>query len=205
MDGLPSKSISKPILLAIPLFCLVLAILGASDELSYLFVLEFLDNMAGTPDITFLPSQQPEIGQDYQKQQFFNYQGLNLMDSNNNATQIPLVSKQVIEEWANTTNTIRGVSPRWLVPVVVNRTDSLLLVTDVQRELKMGLGLKSHLQVLGEREVALSGDLLGKSGKRVGEQMEIELSIKDLFNGRKLVEKYQSLASEDEDGLISKR
>lgn len=39
MDKLPSKSLSKSILIATPLFCLVLALLDASDDLSYLFVL----------------------------------------------------------------------------------------------------------------------------------------------------------------------
>ena len=67
MDKLPSKSLSKPVLVAIPLFCFILAILDSSDELSYLFILEFLDNMAGSPDITFLPSQQPEMGDNYEK------------------------------------------------------------------------------------------------------------------------------------------
>ena len=39
MDKLPSKSLSKSILVAVPLFCLVLAILDSADELSYLFIL----------------------------------------------------------------------------------------------------------------------------------------------------------------------
>ena len=79
MDKLPSKSLSKPILIAIPLFCFILAVLDSADELSYLFILEFLDNMAGTPDITFLPSNQPEMGDNYQKLQYFKVQGINLM------------------------------------------------------------------------------------------------------------------------------
>lgn len=78
MDKLPSKSLSKSILIAVPLFCLILAILDASDELSYLFVLSFLDNIAGAPDITFLPTTQPQIGLDYHKQQYFASRGLDL-------------------------------------------------------------------------------------------------------------------------------
>jgi hypothetical protein len=84
----------------VPLFCLILAILDTSDELSYLFVLEFLDNMAGTPDITFLPSQQPEIGDNYQKMQYFKYAGINLMEGDGTRTQIPLVGRAEIEQWA---------------------------------------------------------------------------------------------------------
>jgi hypothetical protein len=133
MDKLPSKSLSKSILIAIPLFCIIIAILDTSDELSYLFILEFLDNMAGTPDITFLPSSQPEIGSDFQKEQFLKAHHITLMDSINNGTQIPMVRKSDIEQWAEKFEIIRGVSPRWLVPVVVNRTDSLILVNDVKK------------------------------------------------------------------------
>jgi hypothetical protein len=59
MEKLPTKSLSKSILIATPLFCIILALLDASDELSYLLVLDFLGNMAGSADITFLPTQQP--------------------------------------------------------------------------------------------------------------------------------------------------
>lgn len=61
MDKLPSKSLSKSILIATPLFLLILAIMDTSDELSYLFVLEFLGNIAGSADIMFLSSQTPEV------------------------------------------------------------------------------------------------------------------------------------------------
>ena len=62
MDKMPSKSLSKSILIAVPLFCFILAILDTADELSYLFVLSFLDNLAGSPDLTFLPTAQPQRG-----------------------------------------------------------------------------------------------------------------------------------------------
>jgi hypothetical protein len=57
MDKLPSKSLSKSILIATPLFCIVLALMDAADDLSYLFVLEFL----GSVDIMFVPTSQPEV------------------------------------------------------------------------------------------------------------------------------------------------
>lgn len=151
MYNLPSKSLSKSILIAIPLFCLVLAILDTSDELSYLFVLEFLDNIAGTPDITFLPTQQPEIGSNYQKYQYFSYHGINLMQNGRNSPNIPLVTKKPIDEWAEKYEIIRGVSPRWIVPVVVNRTDSLILVSNITNELNMGVGIKSGLHNLNDQ------------------------------------------------------
>ena len=109
------------------------------------------------------------------------------MESSSSGTQIPLVRKDVIEEWADKYDIIRGVSPRWLIPTVVHKTDSLILVSDVMKETSMGLGLKSNLEPLNENEIALSSDLLSKSGKRVGDKIEIKLSIKDLFNGRKLI------------------
>lgn len=37
--------------------------------------------MAGTQDITFLPTQQPEIGNEYQKYQYFQYHGIDLMEN----------------------------------------------------------------------------------------------------------------------------
>lgn len=59
MDQLPSKSLSKSILIATPLFCIVLALLDSSDDLSYLFVLQFLGNVAGNADLMFIPTLQP--------------------------------------------------------------------------------------------------------------------------------------------------
>ena len=68
MDKLPTKSLSKTILIATPLFCIVLAILDASDELSYLFILQFLGNVAGNADLMFIPTSQPEVrSNDYAK------------------------------------------------------------------------------------------------------------------------------------------
>jgi len=55
---------------------------------------------------------------------------------------------------------------------------------------------------LGPDEVALSYDLLSKSGKNVGDTIDINLSIKNLFNGRRLIEKYQSVQSHDENSLV---
>ena len=53
--------------------------------------------MAGSPDITFLPSQQPEMGNNYEKLQFFKVQGINLMESSSNGSQVPLVRKDIVE------------------------------------------------------------------------------------------------------------
>ncbi len=61
MDKVPSQAISKTLLVVTPLFLIVLAILHTSSELSYLFILKFINNVAGSADITFLPSTQPQI------------------------------------------------------------------------------------------------------------------------------------------------
>ena len=93
------------------------------------------------------------------------------MESSSSGNQIPLVSREAVEDWASKYDIIRGVSPRWLVPVVVGRTDSLILVADVMKELQMGVGRKSNLQELVSGEIALSSDLLTKSGEKVGDTL----------------------------------
>lgn len=76
MNHLPSQSISKSVLFATPLFLFVLAILHASSELSYMFVLDFVNNMGGSADIIFIPTLQPEVpsGTFYKTSLFDDYQ-----------------------------------------------------------------------------------------------------------------------------------
>ncbi len=69
MDQIPTQSISKSILLVTPLFLIVLAVLHSSSELSYLFILKFINNVAGSADLTFLPTTQPEISHEYFKKE----------------------------------------------------------------------------------------------------------------------------------------
>ena len=77
MDHIPSQSISKPVLLAIPLFMLILAVLHSSSELSYLFVLNFVNSVGGSADITFLPSTKPEVShQDFTRDAIMQQFGL---------------------------------------------------------------------------------------------------------------------------------
>lgn len=61
MDHIPSQSISKSVLIVTPLFLIVLAVLHSSSELSYLFILKFINNVAGSADITFLPTVQSQM------------------------------------------------------------------------------------------------------------------------------------------------
>jgi len=46
--------------------------------------------------------------------------------------------------------------------------------------------------------VSLSSELLSKLSKRVGDKVSLSLSIQDLFKGRKMIERYKSMDSEDE-------
>jgi len=149
MDKLPSKSLSKSILVAVPLFCLVLAILDAADELSYLFILEFLGNMAGQADIVFLPTNTPEMPNNYQKYDYFKYQGIDLTDNSVRLGTLPLIRRDIVEQWADKYEIIRGCTPRWLVPLTTDKVDSILMVANISHELSIGLGLKSDLQTLG--------------------------------------------------------
>lgn len=38
-----------------------------------------------------------------------------------------------IQEWVNKNPNINGISPRWIVPISLPKTDSLLLVTDIKK------------------------------------------------------------------------
>lgn len=71
--------------------------------------------------------------------------------------------------------------------MVANRIDSLILVSNISNELGMGVGTKSNLRALKEDEIALSSELLGKLSKSVGEKLSLTLSIKNLFNGARLI------------------
>ena len=77
MDHVPSQSISKSVLFATPFFLIVLAVLHASSEVSYMFVLNFINNVAGSADLTFLPSTKPEVShQDFTRDSILNQYGL---------------------------------------------------------------------------------------------------------------------------------
>ena len=39
----------------------------------------------------------------------------------------------------------------------------------------------------------------------MGDKLGVALSVKDLFNGRKLIEKHQSVGSESEDRLVEEK
>ena len=77
MNNIPSQSISKPVLFATPFFLFVLAVLHASSELSYMFVLNYINNVAGSADITFLPTTKPEVSHaDFNRDLFMSQYGL---------------------------------------------------------------------------------------------------------------------------------
>lgn len=111
---------------------------------------------------------------------------------------MPIVRLDVVEEWARNHTAVRGVSPRWIVPVELPRTDSLLLVINSTRELEMGIGLQSGLQRLGAKEVALSTELMHRLGVKIGDSVSMTLTIPGLLRGGKLIEKYQSFESREE-------
>jgi hypothetical protein len=43
---------------------------------------------------------------------------------------MPLIGMDIIQSWAGNHSNVRGVSPRWIVPVELPKTDSLLLVAN---------------------------------------------------------------------------
>ena len=70
------------------------------------------------------------------------------METQIRAGSLPLVKREPIEQWAQKYEIVRGCTPRWLVPIVADKVDSLLIVANVSHELAIGLGLKSNLQTL---------------------------------------------------------
>lgn len=48
---------------------------------------------------------------------------------------VPLVQMEIIRGWAERHANVRGVSPRWIVPVELPKTDALLLVGNFTNEL----------------------------------------------------------------------
>lgn len=134
MDKLPSKSLSKSILIATPLFCIVLALMDAADDLSYLFVLEFL----GSVDIMFVPTTQPEVhSPNFARDYALQTHGVVLEQPvmGLETSPVPLVQMDIVRGWAERHGNIRGVSPRWIVPVELPKTDALLLVGNFTHEL----------------------------------------------------------------------
>jgi hypothetical protein len=120
----------------------VLGLLDASDDLSYLFVLDFL----GSVDIMMLPNTRPEvISKDFTKQQAFINAGVIIEAPPSFNPTIPLVELEVAQKWADKNPQIRGVSPRWLVPIQVGAIDCMLLVINSTKELSLGIGQRSNL------------------------------------------------------------
>ena len=136
MDNIPSKSISKSLLIATPLFLIIMAVLNTSNEISYLFVLDFVNNIGGKADIMFLPTLKPEIHSDDP------YHELLMMssDTSSNKTKnyiqqsrIPLINMSNVREWEERNELVKGTAPRWLFPVISDKTnvDSLVMVMNI--------------------------------------------------------------------------
>lgn len=131
MDKLHSKSLSKSILLATPLFVCILALLNSSDELSYLFVLNFLGNVAGRADLTFMSAAQPEGKGDLEREFIMRVRNIS---AETMRFELPLVNISELEQWAiNNDNIVRGVAPRWLVPVKVAQFDGLVMISNIAK------------------------------------------------------------------------
>lgn len=144
MDQIPSQSISKSILLVTPLFLIVLAVLHSSSELSYLFILKFINNVAGSADLTFMPTMQPQTAPEY----FSRADLLSSFSLNEEAAQpitglnFPLVDIESLQEWMGNNQLMQGMSPRWLIPTKVGSIDTILIVVNITKE--------KEIEIVGE-------------------------------------------------------
>ena len=76
-----------------------------------------------------LPNTRPEVtAKDFTKQQAFINAGVNIEGPPSFSPAIPLVQLEVAQKWADENPQIRGVSPRWIIPVQVGAIDCMLLV-----------------------------------------------------------------------------
>ena len=107
-----------------------------------MFVLNFINNVGGSADLTFLPSTKPEVShEDFTRDSILNQYGLQVEPETLVAEyKLPLINVSEIEEWAKTQAIVRDVSPRWLMPSQVGKTDTILMVMNTTREIKMGIG-----------------------------------------------------------------
>jgi hypothetical protein len=46
---------------------------------------------------------------------------------------LPLVNMSALKLWANEKPLVKGVSPRWVVPIVASKVDSLIMVLNISQ------------------------------------------------------------------------
>lgn len=96
-----------------------------------------MNNVAGTADLMFIPTLQPQVSEDTFNSQILKEQyGIYGADESSlQDVNIHLVNISELEEWRDAHDLVRGISPRWLIPMVTqNTTDTLLMVMNISHE-----------------------------------------------------------------------
>lgn len=149
----PSRSLSKSTLLITPLFLCILALLSTVSEVSYLFILQFSENVASDADLNLIGS----VRRSNDTEAFDNQRLLERLKANHGATNgppgsimdanIPIVSISEVNRWVSSHNIVRGVSPRWILPVTLGsiNLDSMTMILDIQKEREVGLAQRTNL------------------------------------------------------------
>lgn len=161
----PSRSVSKSTLFITPLFLCVLALLSTISDVSYLFILQFSENVAGDADFNIISSSMTaDNSHRLEDQEITNnlrsHYGLEPQNisSDSGLSAMPLVDLDMVDDWLANTPLIRGATPRWILPVLAGNVslDSIMLVMDVEKERKLGLGQRAGIQPLKAGQAALS-------------------------------------------------
>lgn len=160
----PSSSLSKSTLLITPLFLCILAFLSTVSEVSYLFILQFSENVASDVDLNLIGSMRRSNDTEaFDNERLISQlragpnqpagQAGGLMDSN-----IPIVRIEEVQKWVSNHSIVRGVSPRWILPITLGsmHLDSMMIIMDIQNEKKVGLGQRANIDNLTVGEVAVS-------------------------------------------------
>jgi len=82
----------------------------------------------------FIPSNQPETSRkDFENKMEAARRGLKLPTNYLESQSISLIDRSIIERWSLQNSLVRGISSRWLIPIELKNTDSLLMVANISQ------------------------------------------------------------------------
>lgn len=114
---------------------------------------------------------------------------------------MPLVDLDMVDEWLGSSPLVKGASPRWILPVLAGDVslDSIMLVMDVEREKKIGLGQRVGIQPLKAGQAALSKEVIDSLGLKIGDRLNITFQLQSAMESAKMLTKFTDLDSETEE------
>lgn len=164
----PSRSLSKSTLLITPLFLCIVALLSTVSSISYLFILQFSENVASDADLNLIGSMRTSNdSQAFDDQLIINkhltsrgFSSVSPLDAVGGAS-VPIVNLADVAKWVAADPMVRGFAPRWIVPVTAGPVslDSMIVAMDLQKEKKIGLGQRAQIMDLLPRQAAVSYEI----------------------------------------------